>query len=1831
MLGDDIPVNENFNTFGMNKAKPQNRQNYQQEDNSHFQQQIYDSSGMNPQYQQEMQYQQFNNNHQYQQQNYYVQRQSGTTQYFQVPPDSQLNSSSNGQFQDNYNSQYDDEYEYESYEGDYEDDGYIQDPPRRDSNEKHQQQYYVENNNYEMNGQSLPPVPPLPEYIQNQNRLIDEPHSSPFMPPQTSLPELPSTYSPTDNKQEIVTGMEKDQRFQEQSKDIKNDAALESLKQSNHEHWKEVKQIYSMEIEEYKELEKHYVQRENPQNNNNQSKMVYNEEPADDESSYGSDAINDIISDLNSFNPADTINNPICYIQGPNNKNIKNPKNNSQSPMHGPESPMHGPESPIRGPESPMRRPESPMRGPESPMRRPESPMRGPESPMRRPQSPMRGPESPKRRPQSPRNHSQSPMVYAQSPLHRSQSPMDSYSNNQDNFNDADGYKQINNSMNIQSPIAQRPNQINQKSPLVNHQSPLNQQLPENQKSYTDEQYPTEMDVNQLESAQGDTVQMIMNQQTPNNIEINNQQQIRIPNKMEYQQESILEQQIQEQSNDDKDEVPNIDQNIQAQNQTMTSDDKIQQNINEKENYEEDSYDLNDFIDNTSQENEKNIDISPSSDDEKKNEKYEFEDFHEHLEKSLRLDKEFNENYKNKHVSLSLSLPSEQVDPFDNDDTADIGYNNLSSHINSANDNYLSPVQSNNITSSAQNSDTILSNQENVKLISPLQDNDDGVISSIYESDNAFNNTKQTNQQIDQLMILGEKQQQVADNESLNNNNHPFYPDVVEESIIAGQDNDDAYENNSISSEANHFADLIDEVMTSGNKDITFDDQFPITDESCEQDSESVQEEDVIDITGLVSQIPQTDTEDQSDSEDQLQEQPVDPEDQLQEQPIDSEDQLKEQPIEPEDQLQEQPIEPEDQLQEQLINSEEQPLGPENELQKETVQIELKEQQSKQDYLYNIFPGLKENENEANSSQMATTEKQFIDKEVGSALVSPVGCISESDQKLLNEKLQEVEAERNQFIAGNERLKKMQAETEQLRLKFESDKAAFERYVTEEKQKIEEMKEEELRRIKREQLLSEKQKREEELLPSVQDKQEIKALKEEIEKLKEEEKEKESKYKLTVDRLRKQIDDLTKKNNELHEEIKVLEKERAMNMKINKENERRGHSSPSNERVRSMFPGDRGIRPVGSKERIKSMHPGQIPKSERVKSMHPGMEMEGRDRERDRERVKSMHPGMEMEGRDRERDRERVKSMHPGMEMEGRDRERDRERVKSMHPGMEMEGRDRERDRERVKSMHPGGPNGPMKGELRDRERVKSMHPGGPGLHKIGSKDRMMEGRERVRSVYQGGMKPTRENSTGELNSDNKSPMKGNKPELSIDQKNNNNLAVSSPNGVPGKSPISKTALGNRVTLLDVSSVPKRKSSVIPPLNHQLMRQTMSPGGVSPISGPNTPNSPSNVNGNPGQNYLTVGTNNNDKHNIAPPHTPTTPTISNYENKKMGGPQKPVKNGSIDSIGGVQVRHVNNTNVNPNTSPILKNGSNVVPKNTNITNDSSINPNSSVNNKNIAKNDSVETNSTINVNSQNIINGPNKNANSNENLSPVSVNSIESPLASPINVNNNVPKSRKIPVGIPQNIPPNVNIFTAMERALDLPPPIDEIKIDEGKFKRIYPNGTTLISFKNGTIKEINAEGTSIIRFPNGDIKQVLSNKEVVYFYHETKAIQTTHTNGIEVFEFPNGQIETKYPDSSIEIIFPDKTIRRIFPDGQEENVYANGIKMRTTQDGKKMVDYPDGSKEIYTESYRKLIKTDGTIRIIYADGRRETQFPNGHVVVKDAKGNIIGESAKPN
>ena len=49
-----------------------------------------------------------------------------------------------------------------------------------------------------------------------------------------------------------------------------------------------------------------------------------------------------------------------------------------------------------------------------------------------------------------------------------------------------------------------------------------------------------------------------------------------------------------------------------------------------------------------------------------------------------------------------------------------------------------------------------------------------------------------------------------------------------------------------------------------------------------------------------------------------------------------------------------------------------------------------------------------------------------------------------------------------------------------------------------------------------------------------------------------------------------------------------------------------------------------------------------------------------------------------------------------------------------------------------------------------------------------------------------------------------------------------------------------------------------------------------------------------------------------------------------------------------------------------------------------------------------------------------------------------------------------------------------------------------------------------------------------------------------MYFYASADTTHTTYPDKVEVFHFPNGQIEKHFPNGIKEIIFPDNTIKYI-------------------------------------------------------------------------------------
>jgi len=185
--------------------------------------------------------------------------------------------------------------------------------------------------------------------------------------------------------------------------------------------------------------------------------------------------------------------------------------------------------------------------------------------------------------------------------------------------------------------------------------------------------------------------------------------------------------------------------------------------------------------------------------------------------------------------------------------------------------------------------------------------------------------------------------------------------------------------------------------------------------------------------------------------------------------------------------------------------------------------------------------------------------------------------------------------------------------------------------------------------------------------------------------------------------------------------------------------------------------------------------------------------------------------------------------------------------------------------------------------------------------------------------------------------------------------------------------------------------------------------------------------------------------------------------------------------------------------------------------------------------------------------------------------------------------------------------------------------PYDQVQHPDGKVERICPDGSREILFTNGTRKQISADGqTIIVSFFNGDIKQMLPDGRVVYCYADAQTTHTTYADGLQIFQFANGQVEKHYIDGTKEIQFPDQTIKYLFSNGSAESVFLDGTIVHVDSTGDKQITFPNGQKEVHTALFKKREYPDGTTKTVFTDGRQETRYSNGRVRVKDASGVVV-------
>ncbi|XP_014733170.1 PREDICTED: centromere protein J isoform X4 [Sturnus vulgaris] len=182
-----------------------------------------------------------------------------------------------------------------------------------------------------------------------------------------------------------------------------------------------------------------------------------------------------------------------------------------------------------------------------------------------------------------------------------------------------------------------------------------------------------------------------------------------------------------------------------------------------------------------------------------------------------------------------------------------------------------------------------------------------------------------------------------------------------------------------------------------------------------------------------------------------------------------------------------------------------------------------------------------------------------------------------------------------------------------------------------------------------------------------------------------------------------------------------------------------------------------------------------------------------------------------------------------------------------------------------------------------------------------------------------------------------------------------------------------------------------------------------------------------------------------------------------------------------------------------------------------------------------------------------------------------------------------------------------------------------ETAYPDGKVEKVLKNGCHLIFFPNGTRKKVGSDGKTVtITFFNGDVKQIMPDQTVIYYYADAKTTHTTYSDGLEVLQFSNGQIEKHYPDGKKEITFPDQTIKNLFTDGQEESIFPDGTIVRVQRDGSKTIEFNNGQRELHTSQFKRREYPDGTVKTVYVNGQQETKYVSGRIRVKDKDGNII-------
>lgn len=198
--------------------------------------------------------------------------------------------------------------------------------------------------------------------------------------------------------------------------------------------------------------------------------------------------------------------------------------------------------------------------------------------------------------------------------------------------------------------------------------------------------------------------------------------------------------------------------------------------------------------------------------------------------------------------------------------------------------------------------------------------------------------------------------------------------------------------------------------------------------------------------------------------------------------------------------------------------------------------------------------------------------------------------------------------------------------------------------------------------------------------------------------------------------------------------------------------------------------------------------------------------------------------------------------------------------------------------------------------------------------------------------------------------------------------------------------------------------------------------------------------------------------------------------------------------------------------------------------------------------------------------------------------------------------------------------------------AVTLVPPPSSPRAAAGRdMKReiVNDDGSKDIWYPNGNLKKISSDGMMIrMLYYNKDIKETNINEGTVkYYYAETNTWHTTYLDGLEILEFPNGQVEHRRKSGVVEVHYPNNSVKITDPNDehkQEEWRFPDGTHLVQMRNGDKILSLPNGQKEIHNRLHKRREYPDGTVKIVYPDGSTETRYSNGRVRLKDGQGKLV-------